>query len=132
MAEGPKAGLAALIAAKVVCCGGLILVATGTLSLAGVAGWLRDGGIVWLAIAALAAMSLYLWWRSRRVHPLGVSTAKTSNGIAAAAESVDLADPDVAMPDAEATSPRIEGMKNAPAAQTVYRAPSNSRQGSSR
>ena len=50
----------------------------------------------------------------------------------AAVESVDTADPDADMLDAEATSPRIEGMKNAPVAQTVYGAPSNTRQGSSR
>ncbi len=132
MAERPKAGLTALIAAKIACCGGLILVSTGALSLAGVAGWLRNGGIVWLAIIALAAMALYLRWRSRRAHPLGVSTAETSNGIAAAVESVDTTDPDADMLDAKTTFPRIGGMKNAPVAQTVYGAPSNTRQGSSR
>ena len=72
MAERPNVGLAALIAAKVVCCGALILASTGALSLAGVAGWLRGEGIVWLAIAAVAAVALYLWWRRRRAGPDGV------------------------------------------------------------
>ena len=60
MTDGPKAGLAALIAAKLVCCGGLILVATGVLSVAGVAEWFRAGGMVWLAVVALAVIVLYL------------------------------------------------------------------------
>ena len=72
MAERPNVGLAALIAAKIACCGALILASTGALSLAGVAGWLRGEGIVWLAIAAIAAMVLYLWWRRRRADPVGV------------------------------------------------------------
>ncbi len=132
MAEGPKAGLAALIAAKVACCGGLILVSTGALSLAGVAGWLHDGGIVWLAIVALAAVALYFWWRSRRVQPFRVSTAETSNGIAAAVESAETEDYNADMLDAEATSLRIEGTKNAHVTQAGYEAPSNTLQGSSR
>ena len=132
MTDGPKAGLAALIAAKLVCCGGLVLVATGALSLAGIAGWLRNGGIVWLAIVALAAMALHLWWRHRRVHPLGVSMAETSNGIAAAMESVDTAASIAATLDAETTSPRIEGMKEAPLARRAYGAPSIARQSTSR
>ncbi len=67
MPEEPNGhGLAWLLAAKVVCCGALLLAATGALSLGGLAGWLLDGGIAWLAIAALAGVSFYLW----RHHPV--------------------------------------------------------------
>ncbi len=109
MAERPNAGLAALIAAKIVCCGGLILVATGTLSLAGVAGWLRDEGIVWLVIVALAVMALF-WWRARHARLFGISMAETSNGDAAVVPSADTSGANSAMPDAEATSLRVDGM----------------------
>lgn len=47
MPEAPgNHGMAWLIAAKLVCCGGLLLVATGALSLGAVASWLLDGGVV--------------------------------------------------------------------------------------
>jgi len=54
-------GLTGLIIAKVICCGGLLLlVATGTL--AGFGGWVSDNG--WLVAAAVglgvAALALYL------------------------------------------------------------------------
>ncbi len=64
MTEGPN-GLAWLLAAKIVCCGGLLLAATGALSFGGLAGWLLDGGIAWLAIAALAVALVHLWSRHR-------------------------------------------------------------------
>lgn len=64
MAEEPNnRGLAWLLAAKVVCCGALLLALTGTLSLAGIGSWFLDGGIAWLAIAGLVGASLYLWRR---------------------------------------------------------------------
>ncbi len=48
--------------AHVVCCGGIILVATGALS--GVGAWLLDGGLAWVGLAAvLAAAGLMLWRR---------------------------------------------------------------------
>lgn len=66
MPEEPKRrGLAWLLAAKAVCCGGLLLAATGTLSLGGLAGWRVDSGIVWFATAALALTLFYLWRRYR-------------------------------------------------------------------
>lgn len=66
MTEEPnRSGFAWLLAAKVVCCGGLLLVATVTLSLGGLTSWFFDGGIAWLAIAGFAGASLYLWWRLR-------------------------------------------------------------------
>ena len=66
MLQGPSGlGLAWLVVAKMVCCVGLLLAATGALSLGGLASWFLDGGIVWLAIAALAVMTFYLWHRYR-------------------------------------------------------------------
>lgn len=56
-----NSGIRGLIVAKVICCGGLLLlVATGTL--AGLGGWLSNN--VWLIVAAVglgaAALALYL------------------------------------------------------------------------
>ncbi len=54
-----------MLAAHVVCCGGLMLVLTGALS--GVGTWLFDGGLMWLAVAAAVAVTgLALWRRQRR------------------------------------------------------------------
>ena len=51
-----------LVLAHVVCCGGLVLVATGALS--GVGTWLFGGGLIWLGAAAvLTAAGLMLWRR---------------------------------------------------------------------
>jgi len=70
MPEEPNSrGLAWLIAAKMACCGGLLLVAGGALSLGAVVRWLLDGGIAWLAGAALAVPAAYLWWRYRAGRP---------------------------------------------------------------
>jgi membrane protein implicated in regulation of membrane protease activity len=60
-----RRGLAWFLAAKVVCCGGLLLVATGALSLAGLGSWFFGDGITWLAIAGLVGALLYLWRRQR-------------------------------------------------------------------
>ncbi|MFQ5774381.1 MAG: hypothetical protein ACE5GS_07700 [Kiloniellaceae bacterium] len=66
MAEEPKGpGLAWLLFAKAVCCGGLVVAASGAVSLGGLAGWLLDGGIAWLALAAPAVAVFYLWRRHR-------------------------------------------------------------------
>lgn len=55
MAHEPKGGLIGLLVAKVVCCGGLVLVATGALS--GVGTWLLDGGLLWLAAGAVVLIA---------------------------------------------------------------------------
>ncbi len=58
--KGP--GMTGVILAHVVCCGGIVLVATGALS--GVGTWLFGGGLIWLGAAAvLAAAGLMLWRR---------------------------------------------------------------------
>ncbi len=62
--DRPRGGLGALILAKVVCCGGLVLVASGAFG--GVGVWSLDGGLVWLALAAaLAAVGLFSWRRRK-------------------------------------------------------------------
>ena len=67
MPEEPNGrGLVWLLAAKVVCCGGLLLAASGALSLSSLVDWLLDGGYVWPGIAVLAGALLYLW----RHHPV--------------------------------------------------------------
>ncbi len=54
-----------VVAAHVVCCGGIVLVATG--AAAGLGTWLLDGGAAWLAVPALVAIAgLALWQRQRR------------------------------------------------------------------
>ena len=64
MAQGSGTGLGPLIAAKVVCCGGLVLVATGALSTVGA--WLAAGGYVWTGAAAGALLiGLSLLYRRR-------------------------------------------------------------------
>ncbi len=55
MAEQPNHdGWGALIAAKLVCCGGLLLFATGVLTVNGIGTWLYGGGAIWLILGALA------------------------------------------------------------------------------
>ena len=48
MANEPKAGLAGLVVAKIICCGALVLAASGAFSGAGA--WLLDDRLVWLAL----------------------------------------------------------------------------------
>lgn len=59
-------GIAGLVAAKIACCGALVLAATGAVSFAGLASWLVGGVYLWLAAAALGLIGLYLWRRSAR------------------------------------------------------------------
>ncbi len=59
-------GVAGVLVAHIVCCGGLILVATGAVSLAGLTSWLTGGGLFWLAAAVLAVVGIVLWRRSAR------------------------------------------------------------------
>jgi hypothetical protein len=62
-----KGGWGALIAAKAVCCGVLLLFLTGVLTLNGVQGWLRDGNPAWLALAGAGGVAgVFLWLRRQR------------------------------------------------------------------
>lgn len=65
-------GIAGVLVAHVVCCGGLLLVATGAISFAGLASWLSGGGNFWLAAAVLAIIGIVLWRRSVRANDNGV------------------------------------------------------------
>ncbi len=53
-----------VLLAHVVCCGGLVLVATGALS--GIGAWFFEGGVAWLVAAALVAAAGLVLWRGRR------------------------------------------------------------------
>ena len=61
--NGPKGVLAGLIVAHAVCCGGILLAATG--GLAGASAWFLEGGAVWLA-SALAAIAA--GWLEKIIH----------------------------------------------------------------
>ena len=67
MSVQPKhGGLGALIAAKLVCCGGLLLFATGVLTVNGIGTWLYGGGAIWLLLGALA-VALFVLRRRQRI-----------------------------------------------------------------
>lgn len=74
-------GLVGLLAAKIVCCGAIVLAATGAISFAGLASWLVGGGYFWLAAAALAIVGIYLWRRSAGVNDSGVRKGAVSQPI---------------------------------------------------
>lgn len=61
MTSERDSGYVGLVVAKVVCCGGLLLLATGALS--GFGGWLLDGGLIWLVLAGIALGGGLAWWR---------------------------------------------------------------------
>ncbi len=67
MSVQPKhGGLGALIATKLVCCGGLLLFATGVLTVNGIGTWLYGDGAIWLLLGALAVALFVL---RRRLYP---------------------------------------------------------------
>lgn len=66
MEPSHRYGVAGVLAAHFVCCGGLLLVASGAVSLAGLASWLTGGGLIWLAAAVLAVVGIILWRRRGR------------------------------------------------------------------
>lgn len=61
--KGSTGGLAGLITAKIVCCGTLVLAATGALG--GVGGWLSNGGFIWLVVIAAFAITGWAFLRRR-------------------------------------------------------------------
>jgi membrane protein implicated in regulation of membrane protease activity len=61
-------GFAGLLAASIVCCGALVLAATGAVSFAGLGSWLVGGGYFWIAAAVLAVVGIYLWRQSARIN----------------------------------------------------------------
>ena len=66
--DAPKrGGIFGLMLAHVVCCGGILLVASGALTLSGIGAWLSGGGLAWLAAVA-AAVAVVFWARRRLVN----------------------------------------------------------------
>ena len=64
MDKEPGGGrMVGLLAAHVVCCGGIVLIATGAVG--GLGTWLLDGGATWLAMPALVAAAGLLLLRRR-------------------------------------------------------------------
>lgn len=74
-------GLAGLLAAKIVCCGAIVLAATGAISFAGLTSWFVGGGLFWLAAAALAIVGIYLWRRSARMNDNSVRKGSVSHPV---------------------------------------------------
>ncbi|MCT9000615.1 hypothetical protein [Chelativorans intermedius] len=66
MEPSHRYGIAGVPVAHIVCCGGLVLAATGAVSFAGFANWLVGGGLFWLVAAVLAVTGIVLWHRSAR------------------------------------------------------------------
>lgn len=61
--EPSDRGLAGFVLLKLVCCGGLVLVATGAAS--GIGAWLLGDGLLWLIGAALAIAAALVALRPR-------------------------------------------------------------------
>jgi uncharacterized membrane protein YfcA len=72
-------GLVLLVAAKIVCCGGLLLAAAGVISLAGIASWFLEGGYIWFVAAVLAIVAAYLWRQRARIDETGGGQAPDTN-----------------------------------------------------
>lgn len=69
-------GMAGLALAHVVCCGGILLFATGALS--GIGAWLAGSGLPWVALAlVLGAGGGVLLWRRQRGRPAGCALDET-------------------------------------------------------
>ena len=59
-----KPGGAGFVVAKIACCGGIILFATGALS--GIGAWLVGSGLPWVALASLLGVGGVILWRRQR------------------------------------------------------------------
>ena len=53
-----------VLVAHVVCCGGIVLVATGAVG--GLGTWLLNGGATWLLVAAVVAIAILALWRRQK------------------------------------------------------------------
>ncbi len=66
MNDQPTGTMMGLIAAKIACCGLLILAVSG--AFAGLGGWLAGTGLAWLGLAGVAALAgAAYWWRQGRL-----------------------------------------------------------------
>lgn len=68
MEPSNRYGPVELLAANIVCCGAIVLAATGAISFAGLVSWLVGGGYFWLAASALTVAGIYWWRRSAHVN----------------------------------------------------------------
>lgn len=64
MATGENGKIAVLMGVKVMCCGGLLLAATGVLT--GLGAWLTEEGLAWLGASGLIMATGLIVWRRRR------------------------------------------------------------------
>ncbi len=65
MNEKPSGTMMGLIAAKIACCGLLVLAVSGAFG--GLGGWLTGAGLPWLGLAGVAALAgAAYWWRQGR------------------------------------------------------------------
>ncbi len=87
--EPRRGGLGVLIAAKVVCCGGMILVITGGLSLNYIVAWLLDGGLAWLALAAVFLVAGVWLWRRRDITEFELPTMAEATRAEPVLERID-------------------------------------------
>ena len=66
MNDQPSGTMMGLIAAKIACCGLLVLAVSGAFG--GFGGWLSGAGLPWLGLAGLAALAgAAYWWRQGRL-----------------------------------------------------------------
>lgn len=72
-------GLAWLLAAKIVCCGALVLAAAGVISLVGIVSWFWAGGYIWFVAAVLAIVAAYLRRHRARIRGAGRDHAPITN-----------------------------------------------------
>lgn len=81
----PRLGL--LLAAKIVCCGALLLAVTQGLTLAAFAVWFREGGFAWFAFAAILIAAFGVWrLRARQMSVTDVPGRRHPPGKAGARE----------------------------------------------
>lgn len=59
--------LAGLLAAKIICCGALVLAASGAISFAGLPVGFSAAANFWLAAVVLAVIGIVLWRRNARL-----------------------------------------------------------------
>ena len=73
--ESGGRGMAGLALAHVVCCGGILLFATGALS--GIGAWLAGSGLPWTALALVLGVGGVFLWRRKKGWPVGCDLDET-------------------------------------------------------
>ncbi len=70
-----KPGGVGFVIAKIACCGGILLFATGALT--GFGAWLVGSGLPWVALASVLGVGFVLLWRRQRGRPVQCSLDET-------------------------------------------------------